>query len=156
MLLGVCTGYKRVCVCVSFQASKSLVFHWGKSTLSISCHVWLPSVVPDNTESRNSQLAHYLTFSQWYDGCQACHFALTNHKCFTGRNSAKECAKRHRLCFFFQVQILFLPTVWKCQTFCHCQKEASGTFRELKSDTSTDLCEIFYSGKHFSLIMKTQ
>ncbi len=54
-------------------------------------------------------------------------FALTNQNCFTGRNSAKECAKRHRLCSFFQVQILFLPTDWKCQTFCHCQKESEGS-----------------------------
>lgn len=38
------------------------------------------------------------------------------------------------LSLFFQVQILFFPMDWKCQTFCHCQKESGGTFWEPKSD----------------------
>lgn len=97
----VCTGCVHVLVCglwmvhdcvcffkcVSpFLARISVVFHWGKSTLSISCHVWLPSVVTDNTVGsgcgHNSQLVHYWTFSQWDDGRQARHFCFDQSRSF--------------------------------------------------------------------------
>lgn len=82
-----------MCVC-SFRPA-SVVFHWGKSTLSISCHVWLPSVGTDNTAGSaaanwpiNKHLANRKTVTRHATS------TLANEKHFRGRNPAKECAGR--------------------------------------------------------------
>lgn len=138
----VCTGCMCACAsvrpvngtwvffCESFQARRSVVFHWGKSTPSISCHVWLPSVVTDNT--MGSTTANWPINGLLANGMMVARhatLALTNQNCFTGRNLARECAKRYRLCSsFFQIQNFFLSIDWKCQTFL---RNAGGTFTEL-------------------------
>lgn len=120
----VCLYWVCVCACVSFQASRSVVFHWGKSTLSISCHVWLPSVVTDNTVG--SATAKWPNNGHSANGMMVARhatLALTNQKCFTERNLAKECTERH-----LSRQNLFLLTDWKCQTVL---PNAGETFTEL-------------------------
>lgn len=87
--------YVRVSVCPCRPAS--VVFHWGKSTLSISCHVWLPSVGTDNTAgsaAANSPINERLANRKMVT--RHATLTLANEKYFGGRNLAKECARRHR------------------------------------------------------------
>ncbi len=57
-----CEWYMSACACASvwvLSSQQKCSFPLSKSTLSISCHVWLPSVVTDNTVGSDcSQLAH--------------------------------------------------------------------------------------------------
>lgn len=80
-----------VCMCACSCRPASVVFHWGKSTLSISCHVWLPSVGTDNTASSatanwpiNKHSANRKTVTRHATS------TLANEKHFRGKNPAKE------------------------------------------------------------------
>lgn len=113
-----------VCVCVCPFRPASVVFHWGKSTLSISCHVWLPSVGTDNTAgsvAANSPINEPLTNRKTVT--RHATSTLSNEKYFRGRDLAKECARRHR-----SVRNLFLSYDWKCLTVL---PKSGETFREL-------------------------
>lgn len=156
-------------VCESFQVGRRFVFHWGKSTLTISCHVWLPSVVTGARAAATTSNRPVSALSA-YETTVARHATLAsaNHECCSRAGIRRKNAPRVLCssCFFFLSMFEF---------FCSLMTESvrrfvavsGGTFRELKADLfcllflwvtdgSINLCEISYLGKHFSFIVKIQ